>query len=450
MRRSEQIEAILQTLAAGPASAQDLLRAHQMSQPVLSRVLSTLRHDGQVIRLGTTRGARYGLARSMGRVGSHWPLYQIDDQGVAAEIGRLHAIERFEYYVAGGPQRLRALVTGIPYVLQDARPGGFLGRAIPHQHPELDLPGRIRDWSDDHFLLYLTQRAPDNTGDLILGEASLNLYLAHVKRTECVRPEQRATQYPRFAAAAMAGDPPGSSAQGEQPKFLARLDEGDRQTHVLVKFSPPHVSEAGRRWADLLRCEHWAHQLLASAGVAACKSRWFSFADRAFLEVERFDRIGAEGRRGTASLLAVDLARYRNLDRWSECARRLHADRLLSQQDVQQIELLESFGLMIANTDRHFGNVTLFDHYAGPFELSPVYDMLPMLFAPHHEQILDRRFEPPTPTAALLREWPRARELAERYWERLATDALISASFREICAQAFEALHRSPAVRTSR
>ncbi len=61
---------------------------------------------------------------------------------------------------------------------------------------------------------YLTQRAPDNTGDLILGEASLNRYPAHVKRTECARPEQRASQYPRFPAAAMARDPPGSSAPG--------------------------------------------------------------------------------------------------------------------------------------------------------------------------------------------------------------------------------------------
>ena len=123
---------------------------------------------------------------------------------------------------------------------------------------------------------------------------------------------------------------------------------------------------------------------------------------------------------------------------------RLHADRLLRQHDVQQIALLESFGLMIANTDWQFGNVTLFDRYADRFERAPVYDMLPMLFSPHHEQILERRFEPPTPTAAVRRAWPRARDRAERYWERLATDALISTPFREICAPAFEALHSPP------
>lgn len=38
--------------------------------------------------------------------------------------------------------------------------------------------------------------------------------------------------------------------------------------------------------------------------------------------------------------------------------------------------------MLIANTDRHFGNVTLFDRYEGPFELAPAYDLLPMLFAP--------------------------------------------------------------------
>jgi hypothetical protein len=108
---------------------------------------------------------------------------------------------------------------------------------------------------------------------------------------------------------------PAPQPRGEQPKFLARLDEEDRQTHVLVKFSPPHASATARRWADLLRCEHWAHQLLASTGVAARQSRWFSFADRTCLEVERFGRIGTEGRRGSASLLALDLARYGHLDR---------------------------------------------------------------------------------------------------------------------------------------
>ncbi len=42
--------------------------------------------------------------------------------------------------------------------------------------------------------------------------------------------------------------------------------------------------------------------------------------------------------------------------------------------------------MLIGNTDRHFGNVTLFDRYEGPFELAPAYDMLPMLFAPQHQQ----------------------------------------------------------------
>ena len=317
-------------------------------------------------------------------------------------------------------------------------------RSVPERPSECELLPRIGDWTDDHFLVYLTQRATDNTGDLILGEVALNRHLAHAQRLACVASAERATRYPAYAAAAMAGDPPGSCAHGEQPKFLARVDGDNRQTHVLVKFSPPHTSETGRRWADLLRCEHLAHQVLCDAGVAACQSQWFSFADRAYLEVERFDRIGADGRRGTVSLFALDLARYGRLDRWSECARRLNADRLLSKDDAEHIALLEAFATLIANTDRHFGNVTLFDRYAGAFELAPVYDMLPMLFAPRHEQIVDRRFEPPPPSATLLGVWPRARELAEHYWERLAADEFISKPFRDICARAFETLHRAP------
>ncbi len=66
------------------------------------------------------------------------------------------------------------------------------------------------------------------------------------------------------------------------------------------------------------------------------------------------------------------------------------ADQLLSASDTDQIRLLDAFGSLIANADRHFGNVTLFDEYDGPFTLAPVYDMLPMLFAPQNEQIVPR------------------------------------------------------------
>jgi hypothetical protein len=57
---------------------------------------------------------------------------------------------------------------------------------------------------------------------------------------------------------------------------------------------------------------------------------------------------------------------------------------------------------LIANTDRHFGNLAFYDNYNGRFELAPVYDMLPMLFAPEHDQTVARIFQPPDPTSDTL------------------------------------------------
>jgi hypothetical protein len=72
--------------------------------------------------------------------------------------------------------------------------------------------------------------------------------------------------------------------------------------------------------------------------------------------------------------------------------------------------------------------------------------MLPMLFAPQHEQLIERTYEPVPPTAASLSVWDRARALAGEYWELLAGDARLSESFRALCARCRDTL-RALAVR---
>lgn len=131
-------------------------------------------------------------------------------------------------------------------------------------------------------------------------------------------------------------------------------------------------------------------------------------------------------------------------DSWALAAQRLRTDGLLSSQDADRITLLDTFGSLIANSDRHFGNITLFDRYEGQFELAPVYDMLPMLFAPHEGQLVERRFEPAGPTAATLMVWPQARELAEFYWARLREDPRLSDDFRTRCARCRDTLRVLP------
>ncbi len=431
---ARQTSSVLNILSRGPAAARELAHALNIHQTNVSRTLKPLEQSGQVVRLlGRTRGARYGLARNVGSVGSSWPLYKVDAQGAASEFGTLHAIAPEHFVVRGGPPRIEGLTQGIPYFLQDARPAGFLGRAIPEAYPELALPTRVQDWSDDHALIFLTQRGSDAVGNLILGAESVDRYLSGAHGSRIVPSEDRATEYPALAQAAMLGAPPASSAHGEHPKFSTGLARGAEITHVLVKFSPPRDTALGTRWADLLIAEFIASRVLMENGISAARNRVFEFAHQVFLESERFDRLGAEGRRGVVSLHSLDAARYGKLDRWSSSAQRLHAEQLLSAQDLERVSLVDAFGGLIANTDRHFGNITLFDDYEGPFELAPIYDMLPMLFAPQDGQLVERPFQPAGATAATLSVWPRARDLAESYWRRLCEESRLSEEFRRRC-----------------
>ncbi len=341
--------------------------------------------------------------------------------------------------------RLATLSEGLPYFLQDARPAGFLGRAIPTAYPELGLPPRVLDWTDDHVLTYLTQQGSETPGDLILGQEALNRYLSGEHGPFVVNADLRSTRYPELANQAMAGAPPGSSAHGEHPKFSIRIGQGRELIHALVKFSPPRDSAFGERWADLLTAEGMASDFLNANGVPAATSRVAEYGNRTFLESLRFDRIGAEGRRGVATLLSVDAHYYGKLDRWSRSAERLHTDKRLSAEDAERVALLDAFGGLIANTDRHFGNITLFDDREGPFSLAPVYDMLPMLFAPAEGQVVEREFIPESTRAETLTVWPRARELAIGYWTQLAEATQLTAGFRECARDCRAIVTRLPA-----
>ena len=440
---SAQVQGQLENeLRSGPASAAELCATLGISQPTLSRALRPLESAGRVARFGRTRGARYGLARPVGTVGHHWPLYRIDADGAPHALGSLIAVAPDRLFGDGDAPRLAGFTRGLPYYLQDARPAGFLGRGIPAAYPELALPPRVTDWSDEQTLTFLIRRGSESPGDLILGAEALDRYLSNRHGPTVVPEGARAERYPELAELAMAGAPPGSSAHGEHPKFSVRLDGGEAPVALLVKFSPPRDTPAGGRWADLLIAEALAGEVLATRGIAAAHAQVHELGDRVFLESVRFDRIGADGRRGVASLLSVDADRYGQLDRWARAATRLRDDALLPVADARQLALLDAFGELIGNTDRHFGNVTLYDTRDGPFRLAPVYDMLPMLYAPVEGQLIEREFAPEGARADTLAVWAEARELALAYWRRLVADGRLSAGFRALASACLARVER--------
>jgi hypothetical protein len=124
------------------------------------------------------------------------------------------------------------------------------------------------------------------------------------------------------------------------------------------------------------------------------------------------------------------------MDNWAATANRMQARGLLTAADARTLCLLEAYGQLIANTDRHYGNISLLlqdDDWA----LSPTYDMLPMLYAPVGGELVPRDFaaRPLQPTAATLPQWEQAHALALAFWHSAAADARVSAEFRAIAVE---------------
>jgi serine/threonine protein kinase HipA of HipAB toxin-antitoxin module len=246
----------------------------------------------------------------------------------------------------------------------------------------------------------------------------------------------------RLAASAL----PGTSAGGEQPKFLTTVRDGHGNFHpVLVKFSPPMDQAAGQRWADLLLCEFHAHEVLAEIGLATSGARVIDAAGRRFLEVPRFDRVGAGGRRGVVSLESLHAAAVggRGRRNWPTAALELQQEGLVDAEAVATVRRLHAFGELIGNTDMHFGNLSFWLEDTLPFHVAPAYDMLPMLWAPGLQgEIVNRTFSPAPPLPAAQAQWREAMEWAAVFWERVAANARLSADFLNFATEARATLRR--------
>jgi hypothetical protein len=365
------------------------------------------------------------LPRHIEGVGSQIGIVRIDTQGRVSPFARMVALPGGRFWV-NEADGLTQLHDGLPWFLDDMRPQGFMGQTFVQNHPELSLPADLRHWNDDHALKAMVLAGDDLPGNLIVGEQALASYLSGVRQTAVV--QQPEVDYPRLAMLAMQGAQPGSSAGGEQPKFSA-LVNGQA---MLVKFSPSGDAPGDERSRDLLVCEHLALQTLAAAGLPAAESQIVIAGGRVFLQSKRFDRTD-KGRIGMVSLLVYDAQYVGEMDNWSATAQRMAARQLMTSQDAQQLQLLEAYGLLIANTDRHYGNIS-FLLQDGDWRLSPTYDMLPMLYAPVKGELVERDFASRKlqPTSHTLAVWPQAKQLAQQFWQSVAADTRVSDAFKAL------------------
>ena len=412
-----------------PLRSAQLQERLQVSQPTASRALAALVQAGQVVKLGQGRSQHYGLPRHVAGVGQQIPVTTVDATGRVQACGTLHALQGDGYWVEG--EGLRAMLgggpyfDGLPWLLQDMRPQGFLGRSFAKQYMGQALGSDPRQWSDDDVLLAITQFGDDLPGNLIVGEAALQRYL---QRAGKGLPVAAPGDYPALAQAAIEGAVPGSSAGGEQPKFCC-LDREGRSW--IVKFSSAENNIVAQRVRALLRCEHLALQTLRNAGQPAAHTQLYDIEGRIFLAVERFDRSEPDllgqtpGRIGMVSLESFNAEFVGTVDQWAKTAQRLQSQGMLSAEDAQRLKLWDAFGQLIANTDRHYGNVSLLWN-GKRWGLAPCYDMLPMRFMPVQGEVPAWHWElgAALPSAAVLPVWDEAMALAQEFWAHCAEAGL--------------------------
>ena len=409
-----------------PVRTEALQEHFGVSQQTLSRWLKAA--GTGVCRMGRTRGALYARTREVSGLGTQVPLHRVDEAGQLHPEGALHFLSPTGTWLEEA-RGLGQRFEGLPPFAEEMSPQGYMGRGFRERHPDLALPPRTTDWNDDQILIALAWRGEDSTGDLILGEESLNRYLATQVQ------EVHRDSYPERARTFLA-EGTGSSVGGEQPKFA--VYSGGR--HVLVKFADASAGSAGQRWRDLLACEHLALETARAAGFDAARTQWFDLRDHRFLESERFDRVGLRGRRALLSLRAIDNEYIGSGGSWTEVALRLLAERRLSGDDVRRIRWLDTFGQLIGNTDRHLGNVSCFVESSGRLRLAPLYDMLPMVFAPDGAHLVERTFRPAPPTARNLDVWADAARHSLAYWDTLVACSDLSEDFRQRCVTCREQL----------
>jgi hypothetical protein len=262
-------------------------------------------------------------------------------------------------------------------------------------------------------------------GNLLIGDHARSRFLSLPEPTPLGHHE-----FPRLAEAAAVGGEAGSSAGGEQPKFVAYVNTSDGPRHAIVKFAGSG-NAIQARWQDLLVAEHLALETLRSYGQRTSTSWVVDEAGQRFLISERFDRVGVLGRRALMSLSALNSEFVANGSQtWPEITKALLADGRVTNDSVPQVQTLWAFGALIGNTDMHLGNLAFWSEDDLPYDLAPAYDMLPMAFAPTRAGDLPLELKPVNLVPSVPPDiWQFAHTMATDYVSRLRTDDRISEAF---------------------
>ncbi len=416
----------------------DLQQSTGKSAATLSRALKQL--IPQVQALGKGRNARYGLLRNIIGYAAQQPIYLTSPEGKASEWGRLTYLEGDRLHVQT-PDLSVTTQAELPWFLEPIKPQGFLGRLRGQAMGFADADPD--NWSLEQALYAILAFEHDGPGALTLAQevgewlpaAPLNL-------------EQRARYFDQLASNVSQTLPAGSSAGGEQPKFLSHLDSPNGYEKLVVKFSPPRGTPFGERWHDLLHTEHIALTTLHKHGFKTATTRIVQSSNRTYLESVRFDRMGASGKYHIVSLAPIHKAFVGgSRQNWAASCNKLAELGHLPRQDAQTVHVLLYFGRLIGNTDMHFGNLSLaitdMARLTNPkFILAPCYDMLTMAYKPSEfkDELGYTALEVPRQPLGADTQWQQALTMAKEFWETLGNTAAVSADLRKTASNQFKLL----------
>lgn len=448
MSRPEDLLRILRTWHRLPAG--ELLARLNVSRATLMRAVQAL--GPQLVVRGRARKTTYAARRALRGSWQALPVYRIDQDGQAHEVAQLQplhpegcaldAVEPLDWPL-DSDMRV-GWFDGLPYFLDDMRPQGFLGRHFARRYaPLLQVGTDPRLWSQDDTLHALCLLGHDMPGNYIVGESAMRSWLA--VRQQSVVPlaaGQVAMAYPSLAQEALQHGMAGSWAGGEFAKFTALRDVAGQACHVLVKFSGSDDAQGSVRWSDLLVCEHLALNTVAVyLGLHSADSQIYQFGGRTFLEVQRFDRHGVHGRSAVCSWQALNAALCGLAGKpWPQGGAALHQLGVFKADGVRALQRLWWFGRLIANTDMHDGNLS----FRPGLEIAPVYDMLPMAYAPQRGMELPcPDFAVPLPLPAERDAWLTAAQAAAHFWNTASADTRISSAFRSLCSANADAVSRA-------
>ena len=418
----------------GNQSAAQLIGALGISQPAFSRTIRTLASTVTCFRVSGDRTPRYALLRPLPLgLNPRQPIYRYLSKG------NIQPFADVEFLARGATLERTSdattLYEGLPPYMAFAAPSGFLGRQLAQAARSQVFPANLKDWSDEHRVAYLFTQGLNLSGNLVFGDEALQREI-ELRAAAPVLASGKLAHYVEMASALKVAAY-GSSAGGEQPKFLSLAEDAG---HVIVKFA-----KRGSRMAELLPLEHLALRTLGACGVPAALTQLLAAGDYVFLEVKRFDREGRTGRIGMLSAGAVDDEFFGMRDSWPEFAARCEKAKYLTPQDARHIDTLAAFSELIGNTDRHFENISLLIDDDGEYQgIAPAYDILPMRYASVGGGI-DPELTPIEPKIGSIGAkpavWQRAALAAERFWLAAQTQTLaipLSPKMRRLAAQNLE------------